>query len=181
MAEAMTRHGTLAQLRRTYADLDEQLARFDDAKMVKTPVHGDWTVKSILAHLASWEQLEVGWMETVLRREKPFLYAPGFEWDESDWRKRAETIHRFNADVLADSMRRDLDDVMAEFRQTQRHMQEVIGQLPEQALTDPQLFFWIAVEVPRDPWTPMPVNSHEHYIDHTKWLRNGPEDPPATT
>jgi hypothetical protein len=51
-------------------------------------------------------------------------------------------------------------------------MLELVGQLPEHALTDPQVFFWLAVEVPREAWTPVPVNSYEHYIDHTKRLRS---------
>ena len=169
--QSMSRDDVLALLRETYAKLDALLERLDETEMAEARIHGDWTVKDMLAHLSSWERLEIGWMEAVLRGERPLLYAPGFEWDESDWRKRVEVINRFNAHVLEETKERTLDDVLTEFRTTQQRMLELAGQLPEHALSDPQVFFWLAVEIPRDPWTPIPVGSYEHYGQHIRWLR----------
>ena len=95
----------------------------------------------------------------------------GFEWDESDWQVRSAAINRFNAQTLEKCKERSIGDVLNEFGTAQGRMLELVVRLPQRALTDPQVLFWLAVEVPRDPWTPIPLNSYEHYIDHTKWLR----------
>ena len=168
---AMSSDDVFATLREVSTKLDALLERLDETEMKGVAIHGDWMVKDMLAHLAAWERLEAGWIEAVLAGETPLLYAPDFEWNEPDWRKRVETIHRYNAHVLEQSKERALDDVLAEFRTTQRRMQALVRRLPEHALTDPTVLFWLAVEVPRDPWTPIPVNSYEHYIDHSKWIQ----------
>ena len=167
----MSHDDVLATLRKVGYELDTLLAQLDEADMTEVAVHGEWTVKDVLAHLAAWEGLEAGWIEAVLAGETPLLYAPGFEWDPSDWQARVATIHRYNAHVLKETQKRSLDDVLADFRSTQQRMHSLIEQLPERALADPEMLFWLAVEVPREPWMPVPVNSYEHYIDHTAWLR----------
>ncbi|MHC4714698.1 MAG: ClbS/DfsB family four-helix bundle protein [Planctomycetota bacterium] len=167
----MGRDDVLARLRETYGELDELLGRLSEEEMAKVRIHGDWTVKKMLAHLASWESLESGWMEAVIEGRKPHLYTEGFEWDRADFDKRCKTIDRYNAFVLERTANRSLDDVLTEFRGAQKRMLELVARWPENALRDPGVFFWLAVEVPRDPWVPLPVNSYEHYIDHAGWLR----------
>ena len=59
--QPMSRDDVLATLREASAKLDALLERLDETEMVEARIHGDWTVKDMLAHLASWERLEIGW------------------------------------------------------------------------------------------------------------------------
>jgi hypothetical protein len=63
----MGRGDVISALRETYAKLNTLLEHLDETEMAESAIHGDWTVKDMLAHLTSWERLEIGWMETVLR------------------------------------------------------------------------------------------------------------------
>lgn len=164
--QPMTNAEVVAALQDAYCQLDALLERLDEAAMIEPGIFDDWTVKDVLAHLAAWEQLELGWMEAVLRSETPLLYAPGYERDETDWRMRIDAIERFNARVLEESRTCPLKEVLTEFRVTQMAMLDLVRQLPERALTDPSVFFWLADEVERETWTPIPVNSYEHYFQH---------------
>ena len=59
--QPMGRDDVLALLRETYSKLDAALERLDETEMVEARIHGDWTVKDVLAHLSSRERLEIGW------------------------------------------------------------------------------------------------------------------------
>lgn len=168
--QPLTRGDVLSALHDVYNQLDGLLDQLNETKLIEPRVFDGWTIKDVLAHLAAWERLEIGWMEAVLRDETPLLYAPGFEWDESDWRKRVDAIDRFNAHILEESKGRSLDAVLAEFRTVQQRMLELMSQVPEHSLTEPGVFFWLAVETQREPWTPIPVNSYEHYFQHIRLI-----------
>ena len=167
----MGREDVLATLRQTYAMFDQLLEHFDEAQMGEVHVHGTWTVRDNLAHLASWDDLEVGWIEDVIAGRRPVLYTDGYECDVSDRPKAIELIHRRNAQILEECQARPVADVLQEFREVRTRMLDAVSRLPENAFTDPDVLFWIKLEVPRDPWIPMPVNCHEHYWDHANWLR----------
>ena len=70
----MTRHDVLARLREMYARFNALMDRVPDADMERALVRGRWTVKDVLAHLTSWEVLEVGWMQSLRRGETPLPY-----------------------------------------------------------------------------------------------------------
>ena len=59
--QSMSRDDVLATLREASAKLDAALEHFDETEMVEARIHGDWTVKDVLAHLSSRERLEIGW------------------------------------------------------------------------------------------------------------------------
>lgn len=168
----MSRQDVLAAVKRNYAEFDELLSHFDASQMQTLCIHTHWTVKDVLGHLASWEKLEVGWIDDVIADKTPLLYAPGYVWDLVDRRLQSELIRSYNRHVLEQCPTRSLRDVLDEFRQTQRDMLAVVGRLPDMAFVDPGVLFWIQLEVPRDPWTPVPVNCHEHYHQHARWLRD---------
>ena len=168
----MGKEDVLTTLRQTYAEFSQLLDHFDNTQIESLRVHGNWTVKNILAHLASWEKLEAGWIEKVIADGKPLLYTEGYEWDLIDRQKQTELINRYNAHIVKECEKRSLQDVIDDFRNTQKRMLGVIARLPEAAFSDPDILFWIKLEVPRDPWMPLPVNSHEHYRDHANWLKS---------
>lgn len=41
---------------------------------------GKWSVKDVLAHLAEWHQMVLGWYQAGLRGETPSVPAPGYTW-----------------------------------------------------------------------------------------------------
>ena len=168
----MTKTQLIKTLQSNYAALETALAGLSSITIANTPIHNQWTIKDILAHLAHWENLEANWISTVTAGQRPQLYEPDYQWDESDFKIRAAAIDKSNAHYLIQNKSIPLDRVLTNFRQTQQNMLTACHQLPSQALTDPSILFWIAVEVPRKPWLPIPVNSHEHYHDHTQWIND---------
>ncbi len=167
----MTAEAVQAVMRDAYAQLDVLLEQIDETKMVEPHyVYDEWTVKDVLIHLAAWERLESGWIETVLRGDVPQLYAPGFEWSGVHHPQSWQAICRYNDHILKEGKARSLNDVLAELRATQQRMLEVVGQLTERILTDPSALFWLHV-ADRDPWRPIPIESYEHYFEHIKLIR----------
>ncbi len=168
----MTRDDVLAQIQQNHSQFNALLDQIIPKGSARNPIHNHWTIKDILAHLAAWERLEAGWMQTLIRSERPYLYAPGFEQDENDFNKRCETYHRYNAHIFEINKNKPFKQVLSVFRDTQQAMLNAVANLPDRAFTDPGYLFWLALEAPRAAWIPVPVCSHEHYADHGRWLKD---------
>ncbi len=58
-----------------HARLDKMLSTLTAEEMIRPGVVGDWSVKDVLAHLAAWEQLLLGWYEAG-RHAQPLPVPP---------------------------------------------------------------------------------------------------------
>jgi hypothetical protein len=97
-----------------------------DEQMLK-PVVGDWSVKDLLAHIASYEELALPDMERVGRGDAPALAA--FD---------LKRVDEYNGLIM--SLRRHfaLDQARRELDATRRSLLEAIGRLPDSALAEGQ-------------------------------------------
>lgn len=172
LSKQMTRDDVLSQIRQNHSQFNALLNQIVAAGFANNPIQNHWTLKDILAHLAAWERLEADWMQSLIRSERPYLYTPGFEQDENDFNKRCETYHRYNAHILDICKGQPFDEVLSGFRKSQQEILDAVASLPDHAFTDPNYLFWLALEAPRAAWIPVPVCSHEHYMDHGRWLRH---------
>ena len=123
----------LAAMVRERTKLDAVLAPLTPAQTVAPGVVGEWSVKDVLAHLAEWERMALGWYRAGLRGEAPEVPAPGFKWNETP---------RLNRAIFETHRDRPLDEVVAWFRSSREEMRGVIASLTDEQLFTPGRFAW---------------------------------------
>jgi uncharacterized protein (TIGR03083 family) len=123
----------LAAMVRERAKLDGVLDPLTPAQMVAPGVVGEWSVKDMLAHLAEWEGMALGWYRAGLRGEAPEVPAPGYKWNETP---------RLNRAIFEKHRERPLDEVVAWFRSSREEMRGVIESLTDEQLFTPGRYAW---------------------------------------
>jgi len=138
-------------------------------RMTQPGVEGDYSVKDVVAHLATYERWLAGWLEAALRGELP---APS-AMEDSDVETRNALYYALNQD-------RALDDVLAESRAVHQRLLELVQTLPEGDLDNPARTDWCVVpywKSSRPVWQAIENDTVEHYQQHRPaleaWLRAG--------
>jgi hypothetical protein len=77
-------------IRSAHAALQALLAEVPEARWGEPDVWGEgWTLTDLVAHLAEWQRMFLGWYEDGLRGATPEMPAPGFRWNETPRLNRA--------------------------------------------------------------------------------------------
>jgi len=71
MTTPANRDELLQRIREEREALERAVARVPAEKMTEPLLEGGWSVKDVLAHIAAWEGLMVGWVEESLRGGTP--------------------------------------------------------------------------------------------------------------
>ena len=142
-------------LTETRAAWEALLAQINEEQMLKPGAVGKWSVKDVIAHVASGESAIV----PVLRTH---VLAGSDLWNLSD-DERNEIEYRQNKD-------RPLNDIVNEERQAYTALLEVVQQLSDEDLNDPHCF----KNMPQEwrPWQLIAGDSFKHYEDHMPSLRD---------
>jgi len=153
----LTKPELLAQIRDERRKLEALLATLTPDQMIQPGVDGAWSVKDILAHIATWEGWMREWTASHLRGEAPKV--PG-QWD----------IDRMNAETYARVKDMPLAEVLEEFRRSYRDSLALAESLTEAQLQTEYPDTW-----PRGRlWTGLAANMNQHYQEHRKdiekWL-----------
>ena len=145
----------LKTLTETRAAWEALLAQIDEEQMLKPGAAGKWSVKDVIAHVASGESEIV----PVLRTR---VLAGSDLWNLSD-DERNEIEYQQNKD-------RPLNDIVNEERQAYTALLEVVQQLSDEDLNDPHCF----KDMPQEwrPWQLIAGDSFKHYEDHMPSLRD---------
>jgi uncharacterized damage-inducible protein DinB len=145
----------LKTLTETRAAWEALLAQIDEEQMQKPGAVGKWSVKDVIAHVASGESEIV----PVLRTR---VLADSDLWNLSD-DERNEIEYQQNKD-------RPLNDIVNEERQAYTALLEVVQQLSDEDLNDPHCF----KNMPQEwrPWQLIAGDSFKHYEDHMPSLRD---------
>jgi hypothetical protein len=119
-------------------------------------LHGGWSVKDEVAHVTFWEARVLTVMQAALAgNEPPHPPLVG----------NAEKIETLNAEVVATSRQRGLDDVLTDMERTHAAFVHTVEQLPDDALFDARRFAWMGGE-------PLAVaiagDTYEHYPEHIR-------------
>jgi hypothetical protein len=110
--------------------LDALLHQLQPRQMTQRNVTASgWSVKDILGHLVSWQQMNLAWYEAGERGEKPALPRT---W--KDVRKLNESIYRQHC-------RRSLKPVLEDYDAFHHRMLELIRQVPDSDLVSVARFF----------------------------------------
>lgn len=114
--------------------LEQNLMLLDPDQMARPGVVGNWSVKDVLAHLAEWERLFLGWYGADTRGKKPNVPARGYSWKTIDaLNQRIYEAHR--ADPVA--------KVLADFRNVHRRFVKTVEAMSDDELLTPGRFEWI--------------------------------------
>lgn len=143
----------LKTLTETRAAWEALLAQIDEEQMQKPGAAGKWSVKDVIAHVASGESGIVPVLRTHV--------LAGSVWNLSD-DERNEIEYQQNKD-------RPLNDIVNEERQAYTALLEVVQQLSDEDLTDPHCFQNMPAEW--RPWQLIAGDSFKHYEDHMPSLR----------
>ena len=142
------------------------VAPLSEAQMTAPNVQGMWSIKDIVAHVAAWEELMAGWLETVARGETPELP----EFDQASLDGLNEQIYLAHRDE-------SLPEVMAAFDGLKAQALASIEAVPEEDLLAPCRLGWMK----DDPlWHLVGANTFWHYRPHMEkieaWLRQAKEE-----
>ena len=138
----------------TRAAWEALLAQIDEEQMLKPGAAGKWSVKDVIAHIASGESEIVPVLRTHV--------LAGSVWNRSD-DERNEIEYQWHKD-------RPLHDIVNEERQAYTALLEVVQQLSDEDLNDPHGFKTMPAEW--RPWQLIVGDSFEHYEDHMPSLRD---------
>ena len=145
----------LAKFRAERATLDDRLALLSDAQLTMPPAPGEWSVKEALAHVTFWEQ------SMLARVRRAVSTGETMPWVDNE----EET--RLNAQILEDSQRRSLIDVLGENRRSFQQVIALVESLPESDLIDSQRFDWLEG---KPLWEYLADEAYgEHYEEHLKF------------
>jgi uncharacterized damage-inducible protein DinB/predicted RNase H-like HicB family nuclease len=116
---AAYRRYLLARLATERVGLVGEVLNLDGRVLTERAVHGDWTVKDILAHIAAWDRWEDRTMRCMVSGERPDLAA-------------LEDLSASNASYVAESRDRSLDGVLTELCAARTGWVTWLESLPEE-------------------------------------------------
>jgi hypothetical protein len=148
-----TKAELIAITEESYRNLQHEVAGLTDDEM-RTPHAPDgWSVKDVLAHISGWERMFTGWMDALLRGEKP---------DRPDSIDEA-WLDATNARLYEESRHRSPEEVRIEGAEWHAAIIALIERMSEADLFDPQRFPYTGGD-PVAPW--VRGNADEHYDEH---------------
>ncbi len=116
--------------------LEQNLAPLSEKDMLRPGVVGEWSVKDVLAHLASWERFFLDWYAADQRGETPHPPAPGLTWKPKD-------LDILNRRIFVKHRDRPLSKVLADFRNTHKRFMATVQAIPEKDIITKERFAWI--------------------------------------
>jgi hypothetical protein len=130
MPPVETKAQLIAKVRASRAALEKVVARAGPESMTLPGVCGEWSAKDVLAHVAHWQELHLGWWAAVQRGETPEVPAPGYSWRPGD-------VDRLNQQIYLAHCHQPLDEVLRYLRETFERFVSVIEATPEGDLFRP--------------------------------------------
>ncbi len=155
-----TKIALLAAIREGYTAFETLLAPLTATQLTTPGVNDDWSIKDILAHLATWQDRIASRLEAFLAHNLEFQLNPQVGTEEA--------MHAFNTSTFLANQTRPLAEIWHAFRSTYQRIITCVELLDEQALFDPQRF-------PTLDNTPIVKiiagDTFEHYAEHTSMIK----------
>ena len=161
MSEPIDKAKLLDQMSTSYATLEEILAPLDKTQYSTEGVIPGWSIKDMLAHIASWHHRLLAWLNAAVRNQEPTI--SGLD--------SIEEMDALNAQFYQENKSRLLDEVMADFYTTYQQIMDIVQDMPEEDLVSPHRFAWSKGE---PLWQVIAGDTYEHYREHIaqiqEWL-----------
>ncbi len=117
----MKKERVLGQMEKEWQALLESFAGLPDDVILQPEVVGYWSIRDVLAHIATWEEESIKMLPLILEN-KPL--------------PRYGNIHAFNAREQERKRHLSLEQVKAELEDTHRRLTAFLESVPESSLTD---------------------------------------------
>lgn len=153
MADPTTKAELLAMMQHGQHAFEALLAPLNERQMTMPGVCGDWSIKDILVHLATWQGRVTQILEAVPRGKQPHL-DPVIKTDEE--------MHRFNDATCLAQRSRSLVEVQRDFRAAYHKLFVSVEALREEDLFAPERFAWKGQAL----WKMAEGDTYGHYADH---------------
>ncbi len=155
MSEYISKEQLLEKMRSGYATFSTLLSSLSEAQLTAPNVNDGWSIKDNIAHLSAWQRRQIARNQAVRDGVELPDPTPGMSIDEIN-----ELYYQQNKD-------RALADVLDEFHETDRLLQESVEALTDEQLNSP--IPWL------DGRTLAPYvagDSYEHYEEHTEIIQH---------
>lgn len=116
-----------------------------------------WSIKDLLVHLTRWEAeiVKLTWQSKSGQKPTTVHFSQ-------------ETVDEINARWYQQSKHRALDAVMEDFMGVRKQTIRQVKEIPEQALTNPDQYFWLEG---RPLWKWIAEDSFEHEAEHADQIK----------
>jgi len=161
MSDPNNKTELLARMRASYDAFEALLAPLSLAQLSTPGVNGEWAVKDILVHLATWQSRASIRLESIARQ----VDAPLGPIDND------EEMNAFNDSTFEANRARPADEVLAEFRAAVKRLDANVAATDERDLFEAGRFPWLEGGM---LWQNVEVNTYGHYEEHAvmieQWL-----------
>ena len=144
----MKREQLLKRLDTAWVALDESYAGLSEAQMTTPGVAGEWSVRDILAHVATWEEEALKYLPLIIEGGRPPRYASYGGLDA------------FNARMTEAKRGLSLADVLAHLAETHRQLVAYLRNVPEEQFTTETRFRHR-----------LRLDTYSHYPLHARMIR----------
>ena len=161
MTEQVDKISIIKEMDTSYAAFEEILTSLDKTQYFIEGVIPGWSIKDILAHIASWHHRLLMWLDAAIRNQEPTISGP----------ESVEEMDAINAQFYQENKSRPLDEVLADFRTTHQQIFNIVQAMPENDLISPHRFAW---SQGKPLWHLIAGDTFEHYQEHLaqiqEWL-----------
>ena len=158
MSEQVDKIRILKEMGTSYAALEEILTSLDKTQYFIEGVMPGWSIKDILAHIASWQHRLLRWLDAAVRNEEPTISGPN----------NVEEMDALNAQFYQENKALPLDEVLTDFRTTHQHIMDIVQAMHEEDLMNPHRFAWSKGE---PLWQAIAGDTYEHYREHIEQIQ----------
>jgi uncharacterized protein (TIGR03083 family) len=144
----LKRQQLLTRLEDAWAALQQSYAGLSDAQMTTPGVAGEWSVKDILAHVATWEEEALKYLPLIIEGGRPPRYVS------------YGGIDAFNAQMTASKRGLSLADILRRLEDTHRQLIAYLHGVPEEHFTSETRFRHR-----------LRLDTYSHYPLHTRMIR----------
>ena len=129
-----SKQALMDDIRTEHDSLCARLAEIPKARWHGLGVWGDgWTLSDLVAHLAEWQHMFLGWYEDGLRGATPQMPAPGYKWSQTP---------KLNRAIWERHRSRSQADVRAEFDSGYSRIVQIVEALSPEQLPTPGHYEW---------------------------------------
>lgn len=161
MGKKLPKPDLIREITQEREKLDQLLEQFTSRQMTRGgATQAGWSVKDILGHLISWQQLNLAWHQASHVGETPAVPAEGHGWKD---------VKLLNEQFYKTHRRRSLTAVLKDYKLYHAKMLELIDSLTHEQLVQIGHFDWTG-----SSWTAsdyIRANTASHYRWACKHLR----------
>lgn len=129
-----TKRALIDDIQRERAALADMLGMIPEDLYGEAGVWGeDWNILDLVAHLAEWHTMLLGWYRVGSTGRTPDLPAPGFNWRETPALNRA---------IREKHRHRPYREVWSEFSRSHDEILRLVHELSEEEILEPGHFGW---------------------------------------